>query len=132
MRSRLAMLTRSMRFGARVPQRTCTFSVTGMKYGASVTGERNSASRAASTMVEVGDRLKNTAISPNCRSASMMPTFARDRRASSIARFAMSVVLPLLPFGLKNVYVSPPTTMPLFANASTAFLSSSLVNGLTM
>ena len=54
-------------------------------------------------MVLCGFRLKKKAISPNCKSASIMPTLALVFLEMAMARLAIRVVLPLFPLGLKKV-----------------------------
>ena len=80
-------------------------------------------------MVLRGSKLKKTDISPNCKSASMMPTCSLVFRAKLIARLAINVVLPLLPLGLKKAITSEDTSMPLELKVFMAFLSSSPVKG---
>ena len=95
-----------------------------------VIGDKNFMSLVASTIVLLGVRLKKTAMSPNCKSASIMPTGSPLFCARLKAKFAMSVVLPLLPFGLKKASDFEPKAMPLLPKVPTASTSSSLEKGL--
>ena len=116
-----------------MPQRIFILSTSGTstKYELSVTGDKNFTSLDASTIVLLGDKLKNTDKSPNCKSASITPTASPLFLASDNAKFEISVVFPLLPLGLKNAIVSEDAAIPVLPKVSTASKNSLAVKGLS-